>query len=421
MSKKFNWPLQVDSHSLWDKLKVSAFVLSGARLTQGDLVKKYERKWWDLIQSPFPPVMVSSGSTANILISMWVKHKIGDQFETKKEVLVPAATWPTSINNWLTLGFKPVFFDVSLKNYGMDYDAVKEYVEKNHDRIACIFPTSLIGMTFDLRLIELAKKFGIEFAQDNCEASFNYIERSYESDFDKFGPKKIERYRQYICSLSTSSTSTYIGHYASSIEGGLIFPQTECEFRFYLMNRNHGMIRSLIPYQTHLTSYTGLGTDEGCWESLYNHDVDPLFDFVFIGNNFRSTDLNAKFGLLDSNRWKEYMEHRKNIGKIWSQKTSFKKPDDFNAEGSYPFSLPICADSKDRVEKIKRFLKENGIEYRSLVAGNLTRQSCYKNLGYKNNFSNSDFLHEKCLYIGIPNKLDKALVEKTANLLSIFI
>ena len=152
MSKKFKWPLQVNSHTFFDKLKVSAHILSGKFLTQGELVKEYEKKWWNLINSPYPAVMVSSGSTANLLISMWVKHKLGGRFESKKEVLLPAATWPTSVNNWIMLGFKPVFFDISLDNYGMDYNSVKEYVDKNHEKIACIFPTSLIGMTFDLRL-----------------------------------------------------------------------------------------------------------------------------------------------------------------------------------------------------------------------------------------------------------------------------
>lgn len=422
MSKKYNWPLQVDSHTFLDKLKISTFVLSGSRLTQGELVKEYEGKWWNLIKSPFPPVMVSSGSTANILISMWVKHKLGPEFENKKEVLVPAATWPTSINNWLMLSFKPVFFDVSLDNYGMDYEAVKDYVENNHEKIACIFPTSLIGMTFDLRLIDLAKKYGIEIAQDNCEASFNYIEKSYQSNYDKFGPKTISRYKNYICSLTTSSTSTYIGHYANSIEGGLLFPQTESEYRFYLMNRNHGMIRSLIPYAGRcLTSYTGLESpDDDYWEKLYNNDVDPLFDFAYIGNNFRATDLNAKFGLLDSKRWSAYMEHRKEIGKVWSRSAS-NLPKEFNTEGNYPFSLPICTKDKNQISKIKKFLTENGVEYRSLVAGNLCRQTCYKDLGYKNTFKNADYLHENCMYVGIPNELDEKLVSEIGSKLKYFI
>jgi CDP-6-deoxy-D-xylo-4-hexulose-3-dehydrase len=412
-NNKFKWPLQVDSHTIWDKLKISAFILSGARLTQGEMVKKYEETWNNFIGSNYS-VMVSSGSTANILISMWHKHKLGERFKEKNEVLVPAVTWPTSINNWLMLGYKPVFFDVSLKNFGLDYDLVKEYVEKNHKKIACIFPTSLIGMTFDTRLIDLAKRYEIEIAQDNCEASFNYIEHSFVYS-DKFGPKSIDRYKCYISSLTTSSTSSYIGHYASSIEGGIITAKSEEEYRFYIMNRNHGMVRSLIPYRNKLTCYNGMNPpDENYWESLYNQECDPQFDFAQLGNNFRSTDLNAKFGLLDSKRWNKYIEHRKNIGEIWSKNISCEMPEDFNTQGNVPFSLPIWAKNKEQINKIKVFLNEEGVEYRPLVAGNLTIQTCYKDLGYKNAFKNATNLHENCMYVGIPNDLNENFVEEVA-------
>ncbi len=303
MNNKFKWPLQTDPFSFLDKLKVSKLILSGARLTQGDLVKEYEDTWENRVHSR--SVMVSSGSTANILIFMWIKKCLEEagQWPQKNQVIVPVVTWATSINQLIMLGFEPIFLDVSWDNFGLSYSLTEEYLEKNHKKVAAIFPTSLIGMTFDLKLIELAEHYDVKFAQDNCESSFNFIENRFVIN-DKFGPKKVEISKRYISSLSTSSTSTYIGHYTSSIEGGIIHCQTEKEFRFYLMARNHGMVRALIPYSSRLKTSCGMDhPDDDCWDWLYNHDVDPSFDFNVIGNNFRSTDLNAKFGLLDSKRW----------------------------------------------------------------------------------------------------------------------
>ncbi len=258
MSKeKYSWPLQVDPFDLVDKLKVSSFILSGARLTQGDLVKQYEEKWASKIGGR--AVMCSSGSTANILIAMWWKEQLikSGEWEDRREILLPVVTWPTSVNNWLMLNFKPIFFDISPGNWGMDYESVAQYLHKNKDKVAGIFPTSLLGMTPDLRLIELAKIAGVKIALDNCEASFNTIDRRYYNK-DAYGINEVVNYPQYVSSLCTSTTSTYIGHYTSSIEGGVIHCQSEEEYRFHLLARNHGLMRSLVPYSRNKITKRGV-------------------------------------------------------------------------------------------------------------------------------------------------------------------
>ena len=63
------------------------------------------------------------------------------------------------------------------------------------------------------------------------------------------------------------------------------------------MYRNHGMARSLSAY--------GLDTSK-----VENSDVDPLFDFNLLGNNYRSSEINAVFGLLDLKRAEEYKSRR---------------------------------------------------------------------------------------------------------------
>ena len=47
------------------------------------------------------------------------------------------------------------------------------------------------------------------------------------------------------------------------------------------------------------------------------------------------------------------------------------------------------------------FCKENHIEIRPIISGNLLKQTCYKKYDDYRNFKNSEFLHTHGFYIGI--------------------
>jgi CDP-6-deoxy-D-xylo-4-hexulose-3-dehydrase len=59
------------------------------------------------------------------------------------------------------------------------------------------------------------------------------------------------------------------------------------------------------------------------------------------------------------------------------------------------------------------FCKENHIETRPIISGNLLKQTCYKKYDNYKNFKNSEFLHTHGFYIGIYPKLS----EKQINIL----
>jgi len=384
------WPLNKNNFTIIDRLKICSFILNFKnRWTQDVQVKKFEKKMADYVGCKYS-VFVGNGSLANNLLAQYIKHK----FPNKKIVVLPSTTWQTSCSPWIKAGFQPHFVDISLDDFSIDKEKLTEYIKKNKNKIACIFPTSLIGFTPDFDFYKnLEKTYNVKIMFDNCENTLSF-----------YGDKNIS-------SFFTSSTSTYFGHQIQSIEGGFIFTNSESEYKYFLINRNHGMVRSLITY--------GFDT-----KKINNPKVDSLFDFYSLGDNYRSSDLNAFIGQLDFNRIDVYTNSRKKLYSLFKENLDNNKyylPPDRDKCSDVPFCIPIIVkdNNKKRLEKALNLCKKLGIEYRPIVSGFLGYQTCYKE--YFNNekdYSNSIYLHNYGFYIGLYHGIKPSLIIKLANILN---
>jgi CDP-6-deoxy-D-xylo-4-hexulose-3-dehydrase len=381
-----NWSLNVNNFSLIDKLKISYFILNPKnRWTQDKQVQAFEKKFAQFVGSKYA-VFVSSGSTANSLIAQYYKST---QKDTKKNIVVlPSTTWQTSCAPWIQAGFESYFIDISMTDFSLDKFKLEDYVKNNHEKIACIFPTSLIGYVPDMEFyLELKKKYKVNIAFDNCENTLGNFNNNNVSSF------------------FTSSTSTYFGHQIQSIEGGFIFTNSEQEYHYFLMNRNHGMTRSLSVY----------GIDN---KQYVNKDVDGLFDFYSLGTNFRNTDLNAFIGQLDFNRSNFYSYKRKHLySKFKLDPIKFYLPEPNRKDGisDVPFCLPVIIknSNKQLFDKALEICKQNGIEYRPIISGYLGYQTCYKKyFKSEKKYPNSVYIHNYGFYIGLHSGVtDKQIID----------
>ena len=383
------WSLNINNFSFIDKLKICSFILNNKnRWTQDKQVKNFEEKFAKFVGCKYA-VFVSSGSTANTLIAQYYRDTI--KKSDKNIVVLPSTTWQTSCSPWIRAGFEPHFIDISLEDFSLDKFKLESFVKDNHEKIACIFPTSLIGYVPDMDFyLNLKKKYNVNIAFDNCENTLG----TYNND--------------NISSFFTSSTSTYFGHQIQSIEGGFIFTNSEKEYHYFLMNRNHGMTRSLAAY----------GLSE---EKYLNKKVDGLFDFNSLGNNFRNTDLNAFIGQLDFNRINLYTYKRKALySKFNLDSTRFYLPETSRKSGisDVPFCLPIIVKNSDKAlhKKALEYCKNNGIEYRPIISGYLGYQTCYKNF-FKSDkaYKNSIYIHQYGFYIGLHSGITESQIISLVN------
>ena len=369
------WPLNKNNFSTLDRIKICSFVLGpNNRWTQSKQVIEFEKNISNYVDSKYA-VFVSSGSAANTLLSLY-------SMKTEKKIVVlPSTTWQTSCSPWILNGFTPHFIDISLEDFSIDKNKLLSYVKENSENIACVFPTSVIGMTPDIDFYkDLEKKYSVRVMFDNCENTLGEYE-------DK-----------NISSYFTSTTSTYFGHQIQSIEGGFIFTDSEEEHKFFLMSRNHGMTRSLKPY-----GYSA--------EDIENDQVDSLFDFNILGGNYRNTDLNAFIGRLDLKRANFYKKKRIELYKVFKTNLCSRRyylPEPRENCLDVPFCLPIICKNKDNLQKVKLLCVDNNIEYRPIISGFLGYQTCYKNFfDYNQDYSNSIMLNDCGMYIGLYHSIGK--------------
>lgn len=358
------WKLNDSNFNFLDRLKICRFFLNKKNFwTMSANTQLFEKKMAEFIGCKYS-VFVSSGSTANTILAMSLKDKSSTN---KKQIIFPSTTWTTSVSPFIREGFEPVFLDVSLSDFSLDLDELEIYLQDNSQSVACVFITSLIGFVPDIkRLKEIEQKYQVKIMMDNCENTFG-----------SFNNKNVS-------SFFTSTTSTYFGHQIQSVEGGFIFTNSQEEYEYFLMLRNHGMTRSVSEPKKY-----------------NNSDVDSRFDFYCLGNNFRNSDIHAFIGLLDFKRIHKLKKKRESLFNLFAGGLSNFDYTIENTKQHSPFCLPIICKDENQKKQIVEFCEINQIETRPIISGNLLRQTCYLKYANPENFPNSDFLHKNCFYVGL--------------------
>ena len=375
------WLLNESNFTWTDRLKICSFFLKPEKFwTMTDEVGSFEEKMARYTGTKYA-VFVSSGSTANTLLAMYLKDQL--KGSEKNIVVFPSTTWITSVAPFVREGFTPQFIDITLDSLSMNLSKLEHFLQNNKERVACVFVTSLLGFSPDIDTLQyLRKKYRVKIMLDNCESTFTKW-----------------RYRN-ISSYFTSTTSTYFGHLLQSVEGGFIFTNNDYEYEYFIMARNHGMTRGLTKNK----------------EYYLNKNVDSRFDFNIIGNNFRNTNINAFIGQLDYERIYEYTERRCKLYDYFrylcrnsSTVTTFpRKPQDV------PFSLPFVLPTVEDKHRLIEYCQKHNIETRPIVSGNLLRQTCFNSYNNPEEFENSDIIHHNGLYVGLHSKVKVSDIEKLA-------
>lgn len=290
-------------------------------LTQGPLVEEFENKIKNLIKSNFATV-VSNGSVALFLAGHILNWKKGDL------VAVPPITFVASVNTIEHHGAKPLFVDISLKDYCMDPDKLEIELKKDKSKkIKAAIITDFGGQPAQWeKFYRLKNKYKIHLINDNCHS----LGSSIKGD------------RGYAVKYADIVTLSF--HPVKAIttgEGGAILTNNKVYDQKFKLFRSHYIQRK----------------DSNFWKYKVNN----------LGYNFRLPDINCALGVSQIKRIEKFLKKRKLIAnfynKIFVDKTKFKTPSVIqNTENSYHlYPLLVNFDklktTKDKI--IKQFLKEN--------------------------------------------------------------
>lgn len=334
-------------------------------LTQGALVREFEGEWSRWLNRKHS-LFVNSGSSANLL--MYDAALLSGRLKNRK-VAVPAVSWATTVAPAIQLGLEPILCEADWQTFGLDLDHL-ERICREHAPSAVIMVHTLgvPGPMDDLQALK--EKYGFLLMEDTCPATGSSYDGRHVGTFGEM-----------------ASFSFYFGHHISTIEGGMVSTDDEELYDILLLLRSHGWAKDLDPDK-----------EEALAGARSVTNFNRPFTFYVPGFNVRSTDLNARIGLLQMNKIDRVVARRIENQQIYEQR--------FDGAGAFHFpsndrgvtcsiSFVALAASPAHRDAIGQALAANLIETRPLGGGNMSRQPFWLDRYGSHDYPVADAIHHR--------------------------
>lgn len=313
-------------------------------------------------------VLANSGSSAGLLALAALELPKGS------EVIIPATTFPTIFNIIVQLGLVPVVVDSKLGTYNLDPDEIEAACSEKTRAIICVHA---VGNPCDMpRIMKIAKKLNLYVLEDNCDGWGGSINGRKVGSFGHI-----------------SFTSFHAAHIVSMGQGGGVFTNDMEIARRARMYRDWGR-------QSDLT-----GRINTKWKNLPK-DYDNRFIYEKLGWNLSPLELQAAMGRVQLKRTAKIKALRQRNFTYLCQNLShigdLLMPT--WVEGAEPswFAFPISVQYGERGPLVAH-LEENGIETRSMFAGNILKHPGYQGVVHRQSgdLFEADQILKRSFWIGV--------------------
>ena len=120
------WKLNDSNFNFLDRLKICSFFLKKKNFwTMSANTQLFEKKMAEFIGSKYS-VFVSSGSTANTVLAMYLKDKSCEN----KNNYIPSTTWTTSVSPFIREGFDPSFLGYFIVRFFFRFERTRNVFER---------------------------------------------------------------------------------------------------------------------------------------------------------------------------------------------------------------------------------------------------------------------------------------------------
>ena len=360
--------------STWDKKELDAIqsVIDKDMYTMGDSVKQFESDFSIFLGTKYS-VMVSSGSTANLLATAALFFTKKPMLKRGDEVIVPAVSWSTTYFPLQQYGLKLKFVDIDLDTLNYDLEALEEAIS---DSTKMIMVVNLLGNPNDFdKINSIIEGKDIFLIEDNCESMGATFNNKQAGTFGIMG-----------------TFSTFFSHHMATMEGGFITTDDEELYHILLSIRAHGWTRNL-PKENKVSNKS----DDWFTES---------FRFVLPGYNVRPLEMSGAIGIEQLKKLPSFIENRRRNAKLFVQlfqnDSNFMIQRELSNSSWFGFSLIIRPESNLKRKDIIKLLTEKNIECRPIVTGDFTQNEVMKYFDYEihNDLKNAKYLHENGFFVG---------------------
>lgn len=336
--------------STWDEREFGAIqkVIDSDMFTMGKHVAQYEKNFADFFGAKYS-VMVSSGSTANLLMiaSLFFTKNPALKLQRGDEIIVPVVSWSTTYFPLQQYGLKVKFVDIDRNTLNIDLEKLAAAIT---DKTKAILSVNLLGNPNDYtKMTEIIGERDIFILEDNCESMGATIEGKQAGTFGVMG-----------------TFSSFFSHHIATMEGGCIVTDDEELYHILLCIRAHGWTRNLPKFN----QVSGEKSDDPFEES---------FKFMLPGYNARPLEMSGALGIEQLKKLPAFIETRQKNARLFQ---------DFFADHAYieiqqetgksswfGFSLVLKENAPYSRAELVKLLTENGIECRPIVTGNFLKNT----------------------------------------------
>ncbi len=364
-------------------------------LTAGHFADEFENKFAEWIGVKYAH-LVNSGSSANLIaFSVLTAPELGERrIKRGDEVITVACGFPTTVTPALQYGAVPVFVDVTVPQYNIDVDKLKDALT---DKTKAVMIAHTLGNPFNLCKV---KKFCTEnnlwLVEDNCDA----LGSEYEID-------GIKKYTGTWGDIGTSSF--YPPHHMTMGEGGCVYTDNPLLHKLILSYRDWGR-DCMCPS----------GRDNYCGHRYNNQygelpaGYDHKYVYSHFGYNLKVTDLQAAIGVEQLKKFPDFIERRRhNWDRLYQAlkcvEDKIVLPE--AAENSRPswfgFLISVRPEIGVSRNKVVKYIEDHNVQTRLLFSGNLIKHPCFDGIRgtdcYRiaGDLRNTEFVMNQTFWVGV--------------------
>jgi CDP-6-deoxy-D-xylo-4-hexulose-3-dehydrase len=337
-------------------------------LTAGPYAEQFEKKLGRFLNVR-EVVPVNSGSSANLVaVTTLCSKQLRRPMQPGDEVIVPAASFPTTVNPIIQNRLVPVFVDSAPGDYNLDPAQLEAALSP---RTRAVMFAHTLGNPGDMDAISaFVKEHDLYLIEDTCDALGS-----------RWDGKLVGTFGQL------ATISFYPAHHITLGEGGAVYTRHPRLAKIARAIRDWGR-DCWCGYENPPNGKCGIRHQREVpgMPGFYDH----RYFYTEIGYNLKLTDPQAAMGLAQLDKLPDFIERRKrNFAYLYEGLKSFEEflilPSWHEKADPAWFAFPILVRDEAPFlrHRITRFLEENKVETRPLFAGNILMQPGYRDIEHR--------------------------------------
>jgi CDP-4-dehydro-6-deoxyglucose reductase, E1 len=367
-------------------------------LTAGPYADLFEKKLGQFlgVREVLP---VNSGSSANLVaVTALCSQQLRNGLRPGDEVIVPAASFPTTVNPIIQNRLVPVFVDSCLGDYNLDVSQLEAAVSP---RTRALMFAHTLGNPADMdAIMAFVQKHNLFLVEDTCDALGSTWDGKMLGTFG------------HIATLSF-----YPAHHITLGEGGAVYTSSRRLAKIARSVRDWGR-DCWCGYDNPVNGKCGIRFEREVpgMPGYYDH----RYYYTEIGYNLKLTDPQAAVGVAQLDKVAEFIAKRKrNFSRLYEglkQFEPFLMLPSWHAKADpswFAFPLWVRDQAPFPRHELTRFLEMNQVETRLIFAGNILKQPAYRHIECRvvGNLPVADKIMRGSFFIGVYPGLDQPKID----------